>query len=120
MVINAREQDEPSANQRFTVKVILFGGDTPMSEVATLQENGCTHCRGEVSTWPICLIPTRAYDPAGMIVQYIRVSKKVQLDLQEHVYRRGSDATRAYVHRVPSIEVQPSRGSCSLAPHSRI
>jgi hypothetical protein len=49
-------------------------------------QNCHTYCSGELSARPLSLIPANAYDPTSMVIKYIWVSKKVQLDLNQHIY----------------------------------
>jgi hypothetical protein len=89
MTVDAHEQDRPTAKKRFTLKIILLRRRTQTNERDNdgSAESGCTYCRGELSAWPIRLVPSHAYDPARLILSYFWMSNKVRLNLKKDICR---------------------------------
>jgi hypothetical protein len=89
MEVDAHEQDKATAKKRFTLKIILLRRRTQTNERNNngSAKSGCTYCRGELSAWPIRLVPSHAYDPARSILSYFWMSNKVQLNLKKYICR---------------------------------
>ena len=71
----------------------FYTGLACKKELEARRDNG-THCSGKLPTRPVGLVPAFAEDPASTIMKYIRMGKDVLLDIEEHICKLESDATR--------------------------